>query len=90
MHCTKISSEFDCQGQRLRSLGKNKKVRHFVQESSSGAQSSCGIFFGSSPRGCSPLCRCVNQRMLSSLVVVMLQFVLLRYILRCIQSVIDI
>ena len=30
---------------------KKMKVRHFVQESSSGERSSCGIFFGSGPRG---------------------------------------
>jgi len=44
---------------------KNEKVRHFVRESSSGARSSCGIFF----RRLSSwalLCRWENQRMLSS------------------------
>jgi len=49
---TKISPDFECQGQRSRSPGtKNEKVRRFVRESSSGARSSCGIFFGSGPRG---------------------------------------
>jgi len=39
VHCTKISPEFECQGQRSKVKGqghqgqKNEKVRHFVQES---------------------------------------------------------
>ena len=47
------SSNVKVKGQRSRSRpGQNKrKVRNFVRESSSGARSSCGIFFGSGPRG---------------------------------------
>jgi len=52
VHCTKISPEFEFGGQRSRSPGtKKRKVRHFVRVSSSGARSSCGIFFGSDPGG---------------------------------------
>jgi len=73
VHCTKISHEFECHGQRskVKVTGdkKNEKVWHFVQESSSGARSLCSILFGSGPRGCGPppvLRRCENLRMLSS------------------------
>jgi len=49
------SDEFECQGQRskVKVTGdkKNEKVRHFVRESSSGAQCSCGICFSSGPWG---------------------------------------
>jgi len=47
VHSTKISPEFDCQGQRSRSPGtKTEIVRQSVRQSSSGARSSCGILFG--------------------------------------------
>jgi len=47
MHSTKISPEFECQGQISWSQEqKNEKVRHFVRDSSSGARSSCGIVSG--------------------------------------------
>jgi len=53
-HSTKISPEFERQGQRSRSPGtKNQKVRHFVRESSSGAWSSCGILSGAVLEGAS-------------------------------------
>jgi len=43
VHCTKISPDFECQGQRSRSPGqKNEKVRHF---------------FWSRPLGCGPIVR---------------------------------
>jgi len=54
VHCTKISPGFERQGQRSKvkvTGDKNEKARHFVRESSSGARSSCGIFFESGPRG---------------------------------------
>ena len=42
VHYTKISPEFECQGQRPRSLGtKKRKSTAFVWESSSGTRSSC-------------------------------------------------
>jgi len=53
VHCTKISPNFECQGQRPRLMGtkKNKKAWHFVSESSCGVRYSCGSFFGSGPGG---------------------------------------
>ena len=69
VHCTKISSEFECQGERskVKVIGDKKceKVLHFVRESSSGARSLCNIFsravLGSLLR------RWENRHMLSSL-----------------------
>jgi len=40
VHCTKISPQFECQGQRSSSPGTKKEtVRHFVRQSSYGARS---------------------------------------------------
>jgi len=48
---SRSSSSVKVKGRRPRSRGQKKeKVRHFVQESSSGARSLCGSFFGSGPR----------------------------------------
>ena len=41
MHCTKISPEFECQGQRSRLPGTKKTKK-------------CGILFGSRTLGCHP------------------------------------
>jgi len=52
VRCTKMSSEFECQGQgsTIKVTGtKNEKVRRFVRESSSGERSSGGFFYGSGP-----------------------------------------
>jgi len=68
VQCTKISPEFECQGQRSKVKAaedkKNEKVRHFVWESSSGARFSCGSFSGAVLGAL--LRRWENQRMLSS------------------------
>jgi len=59
VHCTKISPEFECQGQRSRSPGqKNEEVQHFVRELSSGVRSSASST------------RWENQHMLSGLLVI--------------------
>ena len=57
MHCTKISPDFECQGQRSKLQGtKDEKVRHFVLESSSGVRSySAAFFIGSGPGGAATL-----------------------------------
>jgi len=71
MHCTKISPEFECQGQRSKvkvTGDKKRKSAAIVWELSSGARSSSGIFFGSGPRGVGPLRRWENQLMLSIVV----------------------
>jgi len=64
VHSTKISPEFECQGQRQKVKVTGKKNEKFVRESPSGAARQ---FFGSGPRGRSPVRRWENQRMLSSL-----------------------
>jgi len=67
VHCTKISPELDCQGQRSKvkvTQDKNEKVRHFVWESSSGDGPRAAFF--PQPSSGAPLRRLENQIMLSS------------------------
>jgi len=70
MRCTKISPEFECQGERSRSPGtiKNENVQHFVRDSSSEARSlrSSVAVFRERSSGRRLLRRWENQRMLSS------------------------
>jgi len=52
VHCTKISPDFECQGQRSKLQGtKDEKVRHFVLESSSGVRSCCAAFLSGAVLG---------------------------------------
>ena len=55
VHCTKISPEYECQGQRSRSPGTKKKVRHFWERS----------FVGGAVTRRPVLHRRENERMLS-------------------------
>ena len=68
MHCTKISSEFECQSQRSKVKGQGHRGQKTKK---------CAILFGSRPLGRgrpSVLRRCENQRMLSICNCVQLQY----------------